>query len=332
MFERARIRLTAWYLGIIMLISLFFSVAIYRGVTNEFERFGHMRIRLHDDLIEREFIPFGTPVPFVREIEPEIFIEAKKRVILNLLFLNSGIFVLAGAAGYFLAGRTLRPIQKVLSEQKRFISDASHELRTPLTSLRSEIEVALRSKTLTQKEARELLESNLEEVASLQSLSNSLLEFSTSAALKNAPKEKIILSKSIDEAIRRLNGSIHKKAIKMNVKVGKISVVGIPERITELFVILLDNAVKYSPSGSQVTVSAKVKKNKTHITVEDNGSGIHAVDLPHIFDRFFRAASSRNVSGHGLGLSIAKEIVLAHDGLIDIKSAKGHGTKVEIIL
>ena len=80
MFERARIRLTAWYLGIIMLISLFFSVAIYRGVTNEFERFGHMRIRLHDDLIEREFIPFGTPVPFVREIEPEIFIEAKKEL------------------------------------------------------------------------------------------------------------------------------------------------------------------------------------------------------------------------------------------------------------
>jgi len=332
MFERARIRLTAWYLGIIMLISLFFSAAIYKGITNEFERFGHMRIRLHDDLIEREFIPFGTPVPFVREIEPEIFIEAKKRVIFNLLFLNSGIFVLAGAAGYFLAGRTLRPIQKVLSEQKRFISDASHELRTPLTSLRSEIEVALRSKTMTHQEARKLLVSNLEEVASLQSLSNSLLEFSTSTALKNAPKEKIILSKNIDEAIKRLNGSIQKKKTKIIVKTGKVSIMGVSERITELFVILLDNAVKYSPSGSQIVVSAKNHKNKAHITVEDRGSGIDERDIPHIFDRFFIAASSLNISGHGLGLSIAREIVLAHDGSINIKSVKGHGTKVEIIL
>ncbi len=332
MFERARIRLTAWYLGIIMLISLFFSAAIYKGITNEFERFGHMRIRLHDDLIEREFIPFGTPVPFVREIEPEIFIEAKKRVILNLLFLNSGIFVLAGAAGYFLAGRTLRPIQKVLSEQKRFISDASHELRTPLTSLRSEIEVALRSKTMTHQEARKLLVSNLEEVASLQSLSNSLLEFSTSAALKNAPKEKIILSKNIDEAIKRLNGSIQKKKTKIIVKTGKVSIMGVSERITELFVILLDNAVKYSPSGSQIVVSAKNHKNKAHITVEDQGGGIDERDIPHIFDRFFRAASSRKVSGHGLGLSIAREIVRAHDGTIDITSVKGKGTIVEILL
>src|SRR5579871_1666254 len=130
MFESARIKLTAWYLLIIMLISIFFSLAFYNAATREIRRV----IRV------QEFRSANTlllPIPAQRIKDVE---ESEERLRLILFLINGGIFFLAGGAGYFLAGRTLRPIKIMVDDQNRFITDASHELRTPLTSLRSEIE------------------------------------------------------------------------------------------------------------------------------------------------------------------------------------------------
>jgi len=150
MFQRARLKLTAWYLVIIMTISLMFSLVIYQSINIEFQRFERVQLKIQEDMQEGlpfphsrdHFIYFGKP-------DPTVIADARKRLIILLSFINFSILVLSGVAGYFLAGRTLRPIKKMVDEQKRFITDASHELRTPLTSLRSEIEVNLRNKNLS---------------------------------------------------------------------------------------------------------------------------------------------------------------------------------------
>src|SRR3990170_5913676 len=158
MFHSARIKLTFWYLLIIMLVSGFFSLIVYRGFTKEIGR-GFRFQSMHGLPERRIFIQnqygFMRILPFViypDETPPDEALEiinlAKWRFGIQLAIINGAIFVLAGTAGYFLAGKTLQPIEVMVDEQKRFVADASHELRTPLTSMKTEVEVALRDKKL----------------------------------------------------------------------------------------------------------------------------------------------------------------------------------------
>ncbi len=336
MFERARLTLTAWYLVIIMTISLLFSLAIYSSITAEFHRFEKMEVRVQDELKEGEILPFPSRGRFIRTArpDPEIIEEAKKRLLISLGVINFTILVLSGAAGYLLAGRTLRPIQKMVDEQKRFITDASHELRTPLTALRSEIEVGLRNKKLTIFDAHKLLKSNLEEVVSLQGLSDNLLELAQNGKLIDPKQfEDILLQEVIEKAYKKVEPLAKGKKIKIIYSLKEVIISGIPDRLTEVFVILLDNAVKYSPKMSTISITAKRMKNKIVIAVNDQGIGIAKEDLPYIFDRFYRADKSRSsTSGYGLGLSIAKKIVEAHGGTITVKNNTKKGTTFTITL
>lgn len=332
MFHSARISLTAWYLVIIMTISVVFSVGFYNVATQEFRRIiriQEFRQEHPEDMIVRPRAIIIRP-PNIQDLE-----EASKRLRVLLIGLNVVIFVVTGAAGYFLAGRTLRPIRVMVDEQKRFITDASHELRTPLTSLRSEIEVNLRNKTLTLNQAKKLLASNLEDVMNLQSLSDHLLALTQTGKNGASVTESILLSDALDSAIKRLNGIISKKGIMIQRDIDELRVQAISETLVELFVILLDNAVKYSPAKSTVTVSAKKTEKEIAIVVVDEGVGIAKEDLPHIFDRFYRANTSRSkeqVKGYGLGLSIAKKIVTSQKGTISVISELGKGTAFTIYL
>lgn len=328
MFQTTRLKLTAWYLIIIMVISLLFSVLIYSGIDREFVRFE----RFQRDIQSRPPLPFTRSLR-IRIFDSEMIAQARIRVIMTLGIINLSILGIAGFSGYFLARRTLRPIKDMVDEQNRFITDASHEMRTPLTSLRSEIEVELRNKNMTAEHARRILESNLEEVVSLQVLSDNLLELSQLDKQQNVKMVSVSIKNSIEQAIKKLNGSIAKKKIMVEQKVQDLKINGIPERITELFVILLDNAIKYSPAKSKVIITAKKTVSKVKIEVKDSGLGIARDDLPYIFDRFYRATKSRSkekVAGYGLGLSIAKEIVSSHNGTIDVKSEIEHGTNFTV--
>ena len=238
------------------------------------------------------------------------------------------MLVFGGGVSYILARRTLAPIEETLEMQKRFTGDASHELRTPLTAMQTEIEVALRSPSLTRAEAVDILKSNLEEVTKLKNLSEGLLTLATTGG-KDAPMERVELKTLASQALDAVSKLAQARQIKLINKASAGKVMGNPQQLLNLLSILLDNAIKYSPENYRVTLKAVIKDRQVHISVADQGPGIASEDLPHIFERFYRADNSRTsgeTHGHGLGLAIAKKITDLHGGTIQVKSKPGKGT------
>lgn len=325
MFQSTRIKLTGWYLMIIMVISILFSIIIYFLISQELDR-GYRRIALRYQ-IRRELIP---PESIPEFLESGALDFAKERVRNQLLYINFVIFLVSGLSGYFLAGRTLKPIQLMIDEQNRFITDASHELRTPLTSLRSEIEVNLRDKKMKLPQARTILASNLEEVITLQNLSDNLLKLAQFQKTYDLQvSEKISISEVIKDAVKKVQPIAKTKNITIENKIRDFQLKGYRQGLIELFVIFLDNALKYSQPDKEVSIYSQVNDAYNIVHIADQGIGIEEKDLPHIFDRFYRTDWSRakiNIAGYGLGLSIAKKIVDNHKGYIKVKSRVDKGT------
>ena len=252
----------------------------------------------------------------------ELIEEVEHRIFIMLGVLNGIIFVIAGLLGYLLAGLTLKPIQDMMEEQNRFISDASHELKTPLTSLKTAMEVYLREKKPSVEESKVLVKESIEEVNKMQTLSESLLQLAQyqQPNLK-VHMSKISLTESIDSAVHKVHLLAKNKEIIITSEGKDIEIEANKQSLTDLFLILLDNAIKYSPSKSTVTIAAEKTDGHIKIQVSDEGNGIHEKDMPHIFDRFYRADEARSrhaEGGYGLGLSIAKKIVEAHAGTISV--------------
>lgn len=322
MFTSARLKLTAWYLAIIMFISLSFSLFIYQILSMEIYRFA----RTQRYRIDRRYDEILSPPPF----DIELINEAKHRLIMTLITINSSILAISGTVGYFLAGRTLDPIQQMVEEQNRFISDSSHELRTPLTALKSSLEVNLRDKKLTLVEAKKLMSENIEDVNHLQLLSDNLLKL-TQYQSSNSSQifEKITLDSIITSALAKVQPLAKSKRQIIKYTKNNSLIFGDKNSLIELFVILLDNAIKYSHNKGNIIINIESKSKQLLVSIQDNGVGISPADLPHIFDRFYRSDTSRaktDISGFGLGLSIAKKIVDNHHGTIKVASQLGHGS------
>jgi signal transduction histidine kinase len=320
-FHIARLRLTAWYLLIIMLVSITFSIAFYLASS-----YGIVHLVAGRYLLSTGGDPshFMLPVSIRNGLE-----DFKTGLRFALVIINGFIFVSAWGAGYFLAGRTLRPIKEMLEEQNRFITDASHELKTPLTALRSEFEVALLDeKKLQLKEAKQLIKSGLEEIVSLQGLAESLLALTQQQKRTGELKiESVSLLEVVEAALKKVIPLAKQKHIIIHNTVDDYLLAGEMQGLTELFVILLDNAIKYSSEASEVAITSKKIDHHIQIAVIDKGIGIGEKDLPHIFDRFYRADTSRSqIPGYGLGLSIAKQIVELHKGTITALHTPERGT------
>ena len=323
LFHSARIKLTAWYLAIIMAISVSFSAFIYISVTSEF----------HDRLanIERRYQlrSFGfVPPPGQVEIFFEDLEASRSRFLLILFYTNSAIFTFSAIAGYFLAGKTLAPIEKVLEEQKRFVADASHEFRTPLTSLQTSIEVALRDKGLNLKDAKNILKDSLSDVHNMTNLSDYLLGL---ARFQN--NTLTITTVNIRDVVKKVGRQINpiakSKKVLLTIKSKSVTLKANEESLEKLIRILLDNAIKYTPKNGKVWLNTEKANKNLLIKVKDNGIGISKNDLPHIFERFYRVDLSRSkeqIPGFGLGLSMVKEIVGLHKGSISVKSKLGKGS------
>ena len=330
MFHSARLTLTLWYILIACIITAFFSLLAYNGFRFEFER------GLQKQLIQFENNNSRIRPLLPRRIDTELQRELRERLLFRILYIDLAIIVTAAAGGYVLAGRTLKPIRTMVEEQRRFITDASHELRTPLTAMRSEMEANLLAKVMTDKEAKELIKSSLEEVIKLQNLSNGLLTLAQTQTSSLSQKlEPVVISHSIQEAIATTSFLAKKKHITIVSHVKSYKVHGSNDDLINLFVILLDNAIKYSPEKTQVTLNSKKIGHTVSISLKDQGIGIDQKDTEKIFERFYRTDMSRqrsDIGGYGLGLSIAKQIVSQHKGSISVASTVKKGSVFTIQL
>jgi len=331
MFKEARIKLTAWYLVIIMAISLSFSAVIYAGINRELVRIEGRALPFVEEF-RREREERGLPPPRFefQPIDPNTIPEARIRILTILGFINLSILGISGIVGYFLAGQTLRPIALMLEDQKQFISNASHEFRTPLTSLKSEIEVALRDKKMTIRQAKELLKSSLEEVDKMNKLSDYLLRLNKyQSGMADLMFKQVNLKAVGEGAIQNVQGLAKTKKIKINKKLQKVMVNGNKDFLIELATILLENAVKYSHKGKEVIMRTRREGSEGLLEIQDFGIGIKKEDISHLFERFFRADASRSKEkkdGYGLGLSIAKSIAELHGTEIDVVSHPQEGS------
>lgn len=334
MIQSAVFKLTLWYLGIILILSVLFSMALYRESSIQLdEAADRQRTAIQRLPLVNVFEPRRNE--FLRALDEQLAAH-HRQLMLRLLVLNLATLVLGGGAAYLLARRTLRPIQDSMEAQGRFTADASHELRTPLTAMRAEIEVALRQKELPPLEAKELLTSNLEEIAKLEALSAGLLRLARfENRLDPAAISKVPVRELFEEVTKRYKSKFIERKLKTDIIVGAESIKGDRASLIELIAVLVDNAIKYSPPASTITLQSGVSGHSVKITVADQGSGIAATDLPHIFERFYRADRSRTKNqeaGYGLGLSLAKRIVEVHHGSIAVESVVDHGATFRIKL
>jgi heavy metal sensor kinase len=224
-------------------------------------------------------------------------------------------------------------LERSFSSQRQFIEDLSHELRTPLSVLKGEIEVTLK-KSRSPGDYEEILRSSLEEVDRMASLSENLL---TAARYDSNTLTLDRTSVDVGELVREvgsdLSVSAEQKRIALRITAPEGVVVRADRsRLKQLFLNLLDNALKYTPEGGTVTAGVVREAGGAKIAVSDTGVGISDRDLPHIFDRFFRAERRQGPAGFGLGLTIAKAIAEAHGGRIDVASQVGKGTIFSVIL
>ena len=331
MLRSATLRLTLGYLTLIMGISLIFSVVLYRVSS----------AGIHDGLMRQRGLILGLPrfdnlrsPSYLDVLVHEQIAKENKQLLVNLGLVNLAVLVVGGGAAYLLARRTLVPIEQALEAQTRFAADASHELRTPLTAMKSEIEVALRDKELGAADARDILTSSLEEIDKLDSLASGLLKL---AQRQGEPAyESVQLLAAVDAAAGRLAKAASQRGITIDVTVPKsLEVEASRPNLVELIVILLDNALKYSPDNSRIGIVATSDGHCLRLKVTDQGIGIKPDEVPHIFDRFYRSDSSRSkqdAHGYGLGLAIARSIVGQHQGQITVQSPAGVGTTMTVRL
>lgn len=332
------LKLAGLYLSIIMFITIFFSLSVFQQSLRELERG-----ILSPDIIARDNTPgekLGTLLPQERQALRQTanikLDEAKSSVRNRLIVTNLVILLGAGFLSYYLAVRTLRPIEEANESQSRFTADASHELRTPITAMQSEIEVALMNPDLTSEEAKKILESNLEELSKLTALTAGLLKLAQSK-YGTSITTKTNVSKLLVQAINQVKLSASDKKIEIKQNIAKdLEVYGDESGLTEALAIVLDNAIKYSPKKSIINANAFLDGKKVTIEIIDRGMGIDKKDQKYIFDRFYRADTARsktnNQQGYGIGLSIAKRIVEAHKGSIGVKSQPDKGSTFSIFL
>lgn len=323
MFHSAAVKLTLWYLALITALSIGTSFALYHVSSNYLEENAKRQASYFSGLLGPQNAREFSNLRF-RQLADDRNKLKSNLVIFNLLVLGGG-----GAASYGLARRTLKPIEDALESQVRFAADASHELRTPLTAIQTENEVALRNAKLSRVEAIKLLRSNLEEVGKLKTLSEGLLSLAHSRQDHKTTvlSARTLVKKAKDRAAKA--ASLKKINLRTSSVNGDVNVRGNEQKIVDLLVILLDNAIKYSPAGSSIKIDIKKNGKSTEIIVSDKGQGIKRSDLPSIFERFYRADHSRNkqkTTGYGLGLAIAKKIADQHGAAIQVRSAAGKGS------
>jgi signal transduction histidine kinase len=256
--------------------------------------------------------------------------------VLRNLLVGLGLVTLiaAAAGGLFMAERALIPTRRAFARQQTFIADASHELRTPLTLLKADAEVLLRSSESLAAEDAELLEDIVVEADHLNNIATNLLELARlDAGSLPLEREIIDLTELGRRSIRRVRVLASEKKITLKERFGlELLVNGDGQLLEQATLILLDNALKYTPTGGTIILSTRQAEGNAWLEVSDSGIGIAAEHLARLGERFYRVdkARSREEGGTGLGLALAQGIITLHQGRFEIESVPGQGTKVSL--
>ena len=269
-------------------------------------------------------------VQLVRNIDSETNMMSRLLIVLVTGTVLGGIATIW--ASLFLAGRALVPIRISWEKQQQFVADASHELRTPLAVMRSHAELMLRHPEQTVEEQSGNISAILQESSRMSRLVASLLTLARTDSNQLELEKKQL---SLDELVASVTedfavmAEVEGKELHTRID-GPIRWEADRERIVQLLVILLDNAIKYTPAPGTITVSCRHINHAVELVIEDTGIGIPAEEIPLVFDRFYRGdkVRTRDEGGTGLGLSIAKRIVEAHQGKIRVESKLGEGTRM----
>ncbi len=326
-FESATLKLTGWYVLILVITTTLFSGAIYQLAIGEVSgRLEGLELRLQNS--PNVFIDSALMHDSRMRQEEK----AKTGILLGLLYTNIVVWILGGVGSYWLAKRTLEPIQEMHEAQSRFTSDASHELKTPLSVMKSELELALRDPGMKKADYKEVVSSSLEEVNKLTELTHALLQMSRLEHGNIDMEQAVDISEQLVHVQKLLDP---KKRVQIDDSAPAV-MQGNESMLRDVCMVVLDNALRYSPADSTVTASIKSTAKFIQVRIMNDGKGISASDLEHIFDPFYRADTSRTSDGatrsYGMGLAVAKKIVDLHGGEISISSKPKGQTTVTISL
>lgn len=320
-------------------------------------------MRGHDVLIHVRQMHDGTVL--ISGIGESAMQSARQRLLILLIICLAVAPLFGGAAGWFIGGRIADDIQqltrtaraaedgdysvrvtpdskcreihdlarafnamarnteKVLSELRTISDNVAHDLKTPVTRLHGKAELAIIADS-----GNELACDVAEECANMLKMINTMLELTrTENGVAEIRKDPVDLSGLIENMTDLYLPAAEDAGVVLHCRNGEeLFIAGDKEKLQRLVSNLLDNALKFTPDGGTVTIAASLQNGKALLTVSDTGEGIAEQDLPHIFDRFFRADSSRTIPGSGLGLCLVKAITEAHGGTIRVESEVGNGT------
>ncbi len=319
-FKGAVIRLTAYYTLGVFVILLVFSFLVYGLFSTGIEE------KIQEDSRWSEKIEVLD--------DDDVFFHEVTENLLDVLVLSDFVLLfLTVVVSYLLARKTLAPLALAYQKQQRFVADAAHELRTPLAVMKAGNEVLLRHER-TVPQYKKFINESLEEVNRLIALSNDLLFLVQNKATNKNVCTQFSLSEVCFKQLERIEPYAVIAGISIHSNIGEgILLQGREEDISRVIQNLLKNAVDYNKPQGSVTLTLVQKKQEAILTLRDTGIGIEQKDIPYIFERFYKADSSRvqkNTTGSGLGLSIAEEIVTLYGGAIQIQSTVGEGTTFEL--
>lgn len=232
---------------------------------------------------------------------------------------------------YWMARAALAPLRQNYEQQQQFVDDASHELRSPLSIIRGELELAL-TRQRTEKEYRTAITASLEASQILVQLTEDLLLLAQNSSIEF---ESRLHPVSGNELVLRATSNLSSGAVRERLRTHSDApalINGIPSLLVRALANLLDNAMKFTPEGGTVTLTATNDSENAIFSVADTGSGMTAEEVKHVFDRFWRGTVAHDIPGHGLGLSLVERIAHAHRGQVTIDSAPGVGSTITLVI
>ncbi len=307
LFTDATIKLAGWYLIILMTVSLLFSLIIFQVTRSE------IASRLSVFVDQR--ILLGLEVETSNLAAREQLDNATANLVVSLGYLNLAVLLGGGAGAYLLARRTMRPIEAAHEAQSRFVANASHQFRTPLAIMKAETELTLADSRAKKSELRSTLSSNLEEINHLSDLSGMLLELSRSEKAFGQAIDQVNLVEIAHEAVEN-RGMTGRTSIEAS---STPSFYSYEAAVREIVHILLDNSLRHSPSNSPISIKINEDRQAALLTITNTSARTTAKQLSHAFERFYRTDQTE---GYGLGLPLAKQLVKALGGSIELTKGR----------